>query len=152
MNDNQSTQSRYDKENAMYCVSIYFHNALRDFGTGQPLMMRRKGKLVPRDYMKYYLKYTDDNKYPDDPKAVSNYELHAFIRTVKKGIANNSVKRVQLYYNANKGQTIEGENPEVVRLEFRNNQITEVFISKDLSPEWQAYISNVINHLKSEIQ
>lgn len=148
---NQTTPSRFDKVNAMYCVSIYFNNNLKDFRTGQPLMMRRKGQVVPRDYMKYYLKYADDEKYPTEPGAVSNYELKAFVRTVKSGVSYNSVKRVQLYYNANKGQTIEGDNPEVVRIEFRNNQITEVFISKDLATDWQEYISNVINYLKSEL-
>lgn len=139
----------YDSVNTLFNVGAYFNNNLIDYGTGQPLMTRKNGDLVPKRYMKYHLKYIEDKEYKG-----KDTEMLGMIRILKGAALNNSLKRATLYQNVNKGGTLlkeKGENPPIIEINFRDNKVFGYNLNPKLPDDHKQYFIRVAETLKAEL-
>jgi hypothetical protein len=149
MDVTNSKSDKYDIVNTLFNVGVYFNNNLIDYGTGQPLMTRKNGQLVPKRYMKYHLKFIDEKDYQG-----KDTEMMGMIRVIKNAVLNNSMKRATLYQNVNKGGTLlkeKGENPPIVQMDFRDNKLFQFSLNPKLPDDFKEYFTNVVLKLKSEL-
>lgn len=144
-----SKSDTYDVVNTLFNVGVYFNNDLIDYATGQKLMSRKKGKLVPKTYMKYHLKYLDDKEYKG-----KDTEMMGMVRVLTGAVLNNSLKTATLYQNINKGGTLlaeKGENPPIVEIRFRENKVFLYSFNPKLPPDFVQYFTKVVEYLKAEL-
>jgi hypothetical protein len=139
--------TKYDAVNSLFNCGIYFYNGLVDYATNRQLFTRKNGQQVPKTYMKYNLKFADDPNYEG-----FKTEMQGFVRIIKTNAQNNSIKRVLLYRNHNKGETVPNvQNLQVMQIEFKNNAITAYKINDTLPDDYKVQFEAWVNFIQTEL-
>lgn len=138
---------KHDAVNCLFNCGIYFYNGLIDYATGRQLFSRKNGQQVAKTYMKYNLKYQDDPNYVG-----LKTEMEGFVRIIKTNVQSNSIKRVLLYRNHNKGETLpKVDNMLVMQIEFKNNTITSHSINQTLPDDYKDKFNALIRCIETEL-